>query len=75
MVIEPNDVQSIPTEIGKPHKLYPNRAVEFVFTLKDGSAIKGIAPAGEDLEFINHGDIVDIKINVYDASPGPRSVE
>ncbi|WP_236321290.1 hypothetical protein [Enterobacter hormaechei] len=75
MVIEPNDVQSIPTEIGKPHKLYPNRAVEFVFTLKDGSTIKGIAPAGEDLEFINHGDIVDIKISVYDASPGPRSVE
>nr|WP_280925311.1 hypothetical protein [Enterobacter hormaechei] len=65
VVIEPNDVQSIPTEIGKPHKLYPNRAVEFVFTLKDGSTIKGIAPAGEDLEFINHGDIVDIKINVY----------
>jgi len=50
-------------------------AVEFVFTLKDGSTIKGIAPAGEDLEFINHGDIVDIKINVYEAPPGPRSVE
>lgn len=75
MVIEPNDVQSIPTEIGKPHKLYPNREVEFVFTLKDGSTIKGIAPAGEDLEFINHGAIFDIKINVYDAPPGPRSVE
>ena len=75
MVIEPNDVQSIPTEIGKPHKLYPNRAVEFVFTLKDGSTIKGIAPAGEDLEFINNGDIVDVKTNVYDAPPGPRPVE
>lgn len=48
MVIEPNDVQSFPIEIGKPNKFYPNRAVEFVFTLKDGSTIKGIAPAGED---------------------------
>ncbi|EPJ5100217.1 hypothetical protein P0309_004273 [Citrobacter freundii] len=75
MAIEPNDVQSIPTEIGKPHKLYPNRAVEFVFTLKDGSTIKGIAPAGEDLEFTNNGDIVDIKINVYEVPSGPRSVE
>ncbi|HIH6744492.1 TPA: hypothetical protein ACYRWO_000951 [Enterobacter hormaechei] len=75
MVIEPNDVQSFPIEIGKPNKFYPNRAVEFVFTLKDGSTIKGIAHAGEDLEFTNNGDIVDIKINVYDTPSGPRSVE
>ena len=75
MVIEPNDVQSFPIEIGKPNKFYPNRAVEFVFTLKDGSTIKGIAPAGENLEFTNNGDIVDIKINVYDTPSGPRSVE
>ncbi|KLW70123.1 hypothetical protein [Enterobacter sp. BIDMC99] len=75
MVIEPNDVQSFPIEIGKPNKFYPNRAVEFVFTLKDGSTIKGIDPAGEDLEFTNNGDIVDIKINVYDTPSGPRSVE
>ncbi|WP_406626854.1 hypothetical protein RHN95_14045 [Enterobacter kobei] len=75
MVIEPGEVQSIPTELGKPHKLYPNKAVEFVFTLKDGSTIKGIAPAGEDLEFTNHGDIVDIKINVYETPSGPRPVE
>ncbi|EMG7934190.1 hypothetical protein V5M84_002263 [Enterobacter hormaechei] len=75
MVIEPKDVQSFPIEIGKPNKFYPNRAVEFVFTLKDGSTIKGIAPAGEDLEFTNNGDIVDIKINVYDTPSGPRSVE
>ena len=75
MVIEPNDVQSFPIEIGKPNKFYPNGAVEFVFTLKDGSTIKGIAPAGEDLEFTNNGDIVDIKINVYDTPSGPRSVE
>lgn len=75
MVIEPNDVHSFPIEIGKPNKFYPNRAVEFVFTLKDGSTIKGIAPAGEDLEFTNNGDIVDIKINVYDTPSGPRSVE
>jgi hypothetical protein len=71
VVIEPNDVQSIPTEIGKPHKLYPNRAVEFVFTLKDGSIIKGITLL-EGLEFTNNGDIVDIKINVYDTPSGPR---
>ncbi|WP_431643205.1 hypothetical protein [Enterobacter hormaechei] len=75
MVIEPGEVQSIPTEIGKPHRIRPNRAVEFVFTLKDDSIIKGIAPAGEDLEFTNNGDIVDIKINVYDTPSGPRSVE
>lgn len=75
MVIEPGEVQSIPTEIGKPHKICPNRAVEFVFTLNDGSTIKGITPAGESLEFINHGDIVDIKINVYETPFGPRPVE
>ena len=75
MVIEPGEVQSIPTEIGKPHRIRPNRAVEFVFTLSDGSTIKGITPAGEELEFTNNGDIVDIKINVYDTPSGPRSVE
>lgn len=75
MVIKQGEVQSIPTTIGKPHKICPNRAVEFVFTLKDGSTIKGITPAGEDLEFTNHGDIVDIKINVYDNPFGPRPIE
>ncbi|MFH4882100.1 hypothetical protein [Enterobacter hormaechei] len=75
MVIEPGEMQTIPTEIGKPHKICPNRAVEFVFTLNDGSKIKGIAPAGEDLEFTNNGDIVDIKINIYEAPSGPRLVD
>ncbi|EHN8715597.1 hypothetical protein ACR4TH_002526 [Enterobacter hormaechei] len=75
MVIEPGEVQSIPTEIGKPHRIRPNRAVEFVFTLSDGSTIKGITPAGEELEFTNNGEIVDIKINIYEEPTGPRLVD
>jgi hypothetical protein len=46
-----------------------------VFTLSDGSTIKGITPAGEELEFTNNGEIVDIKINIYEAPTGPRLVD
>lgn len=73
--IEPGGNHKFPVQQGVPQTLTFNRAVEFVFTLTDGSIIKGIAPAGEDLKFTNQGEIADVTINIYEAHSGPRPVE
>ncbi|UBB12339.1 hypothetical protein [Pantoea eucrina] len=74
-IIEPGGNHKISVEQGVPQTLTFNRAVEFVFTLTDGSIIKGIVPAGEDLKFTNQGEIADVTINIYETHSGPRPVE
>lgn len=75
MEIKPGEKGKFPIKLGQLVKYTANRAVEFEFFFVNGSTIKGIIPAGETLEFINHGDISDVNINIYEVPGGPRLVE
>lgn len=56
--------QSIPVvlEKGKPLRLHCNRAVPFEIVLVDGSIIKGINPAGENLEITSNGAVSTVNV-------------